>query len=119
MNGPRSAGNLVGLLLQGAVVSNPISHDDTQILALDNPTIIRSLQQILAKQEELERMIRASFAGGDYEGHRRYHENVIQEQQDRRKMRSAIIEQVIKGSVWALLVTVGAACWQYLRDHLK
>lgn len=63
-------------------------------------------------------MLTIAFPGGDIDGHRRYHDEVILMMQDRRRMRSAVLEQVIKGSVWALLGIVAAALWAYFKDRV-
>ena len=97
----------------------PISADDTQLIQISDPVIAKTLRQILEGQEAMQATLKDAFPGGDSAAHRRYHEEIILQMQDRRKMRGAITEQVIKGSVWALLVTVGAAVWQYLKDHLR
>ena len=63
--------------------------------------------------------LRLAFPGEDLEGHRRFHEEVIEDMISRRSLRKAVIEQVVKGSVWALLITFGAAMWAYIKDHIK
>lgn len=60
-----------------------------------------------------------AFPGGDFDGHRRYHEEMILVMQDRRKLRQAVLEQVIKGSVWALGIALVTAGWQYLEEYLR
>ena len=65
------------------------------------------------------KQLRLAFPGNDIEGHRRFHEEVIEDLVSRRQLRKAVIEQVVKGSVWAMLITLGAAMWQYFKDHIK
>jgi len=45
-----------------------------------------------------------AFPEGDFEGHRRYHEEMIQQMEDRRKLRQEIIYHLAKSSTWAALV---------------
>ena len=63
--------------------------------------------------------LRLAFPGEDLEGHRRFHEEVIADMISRRQLRKAVMEQVVKGSVWALLVAFAAASWAYIKDHIK
>ena len=46
-----------------------------------------------------------AFVGDDLDGHRRYHQTVIDMLEERRKLRLAIQEKTITGLVWLFL------CW--------
>lgn len=59
------------------------------------------------------------FPGGDAEGHRRYHELLIEELEERRKLRRAIQEKTISGLVWAAIVGLGMAVWHELQTHIN
>lgn len=60
-----------------------------------------------------------AFPGADIDGHRRYHQALIDEIEDRRKLRRAVIEKLASGGAWAALVFIALAVWQYAKDHLK
>ena len=62
--------------------------------------------------------IETAFPGGDFTGHARYHAAVIEELQSRKKLREAVMEQLVKGSVWAGLVFLGTVILTYLKDHV-
>lgn len=62
--------------------------------------------------------LNSAFPGGDFSGHARYHEAVIKDLQARGELRKAVIEQVVKGSVWALLIGLATALWTYSKEHL-
>jgi hypothetical protein len=80
---------------------------------------IEIIEERLIKVEEKVELISSAFPGGDFSGHSRYHEAIIRDLNDRRDMRKAILEQVIKGSVWALLVGLATAAWTFVKDHLR
>lgn len=86
---------------------------------VSDPVVTSLLRLILERQLELEKMIMGAFPGGDFEGHRRYHEEVIQDMQDRRRMRNGIYEHLFKMGLWTLVLGGAAAAWQYLKNTLK
>ena len=55
-----------------------------------------------------------AFPHGDFEGHRRYHETMIEMLAERRRLRQAIQEKTISGLIWAALVGLGIAVWHEL-----
>ena len=55
-----------------------------------------------------------AFPHGDFEGHRRYHETMIEMLIERRRLRQAIQEKTISGLIWAALVGVGIAVWHQI-----
>ena len=55
-----------------------------------------------------------AFPADDIEGHRRYHELIIEEIEERRKLRRAIQEKTISGLIWAGLVGIAMAVWNEL-----
>ncbi len=96
----------------------PNSHEDTLKLVGD-PAVTALLRLILERQLDLEKMIMGAFPGGDFEGHRRYHEEVIQDMQERRRMRNGVYEHLFKMGLWTVVLGGAAAVWQYLKEHLK
>jgi hypothetical protein len=88
--------------------------------------IIVELQQaskrILARLDEHDAAIETlqnAFPGKDSGAHCRYHQLLIEEMTERKKIRSAVLEQVIKGSVWALLVAAGTGLFTFAKEHFK
>ena len=55
--------------------------------------------------------VKTGFPDGDLDGHRRYHELLIEEALERKKMRSAIFIHVAKSSTWALILGLLAVLW--------
>lgn len=87
--------------------------------AIGNQAVVSALKQLdkhqvatldkidgLGKQIEL---VMTAFPGKDFEGHRRYHETMIEMLAERRRLRQAVQEKTISGLVWAGIVGVGVA----------
>lgn len=60
---------------------------------------------------ELESAMKQAFPGGDAAGHRRYHEELIEQNRIRKDLVKAIREKTVAGLVWAVIVWIGAAAW--------
>lgn len=58
--------------------------------------------------------INRAFPSADFEGHRRYHETMIEMISERRRLRMAIQEKTISGLIWAGIVGVSLAVWHEL-----
>lgn len=91
---------------------------EAHLSKVSDPSTEALLRRILERLDEIERNMRNAFVGGDYDGHRRAHEQFINDLQARRELRKAITEQVVKGSVWAALIFLGTAAWQALKGKL-
>lgn len=59
--------------------------------------------------------VKTAFPGGDFDGHRRYHELLIAREEQRQQIRREVITHLLKGSTWAMLVGL---LWMVLR-HAK
>lgn len=69
--------------------------------------------------DELERQFKEAFPHGDYAGHCRYHEIQIEILLARRKLIAAVTEKTIGGIVFAIVVAVALALWQWVKDEVK
>ena len=97
-------------------MANKLQFDEEQI---GNPAVVSVLKQIDEHQVEtnqrlgsLEKKLDSvviAFPNGDFEGHRRYHETMIEILTERRRLRMAIQEKTISGLIWASLVGIGVA----------
>ena len=47
--------------------------------------------------------VKTGFPGGDYDGHRRYHELIIEREEQRQIIRREVITHLLKGSTWVAL----------------
>lgn len=59
-----------------------------------------------------------AFPGGDWEGHRRYHEAMIERIEKRAKLYDAMLEELTKKGMWALILFVGTALWFYIKSKV-
>lgn len=59
-----------------------------------------------------------AFPGGDWEGHRRYHEAMIDRIEKRTKLYDEMLEELSKKGMWALIVFIGAAIFYYVKGKL-
>lgn len=73
----------------------------------------------LVRHDERIADIASAFPNGDTEGHRRYHQTMIEILEERRRLRVAIQEKTISGLVWALMVFIGLAAWHYIKTNLE
>lgn len=53
------------------------------------------------------------------EDERRYVKEALKAQAQRAEMRQAIIEKSLGGLVWALIIGLGAAVWQYIKNEVR
>lgn len=89
--------------------------------AIGNDAVVTALRSIdkhqMQTNEKLDLvgkkldLVAASFPSGDFEGHRRYHETMIDMLAERRRLRVAIQEKTISGLVWAAVVGIGISVW--------
>lgn len=79
----------------------------------------QAVAKAIADLTEEVRRLRAGFPEGDAEGHRRYHEEVMDQMADRRKLRQELISHLVKTSTWAALAGVAWALWEHFLSKLK
>lgn len=60
-----------------------------------------------------------AFPASDAEGHRRYHELIIQKTEEVRKLRMAIAEKTISALIWSGIIFIGLCVWNYLINIIK
>ena len=59
------------------------------------------------------------FPGGDWDGHRMYHEAVIKKMEARTKLYEELRAEIAKKGLWALILALGGAVWFYLKSKLN
>ena len=67
----------------------------------------------------MEKRFADAFPGGDHVGHCRYHDLMIEQLHDRKRLIRAIQEKTISGLVWAAVVGGGAALWFWFKAQVK
>ena len=72
-----------------------------------------------ARFDEQAKVLRSAFPDGDLDGHRRAHQTVIAAAADRATLWKSVREKTISGSIWAGIVLLAAALWEYIKDQVK
>ena len=81
-----------------------------------------TVKEVYRLQKEILKEIdgfKKAFVGDDLDGHRRYHQTVIEMLEERRKLRLAIQEKTITGLVWVFLCWLVAATSSEIANALK
>ncbi len=78
-----------------------------QQLVDDVAHISRSVDEIIKKFDQ-------AFPSADIDGHRRYHEAMIEDIEARKRLTQAIKEKTISGLIWAAIVAAATAGWRLL-----
>lgn len=63
--------------------------------------------------------VKTAFPGGDFDGHRRYHELLIAREEQRQQIRREVITHLIKGSTWAALAGLLVMLLKNAKDLIK
>lgn len=102
-----------------------LDFDETQI---NDKAVVKVLKQIdshaVSTNEKLSTLenkldtMRTAFPAGDIEGHKRYHQTMIDMLDERRKLRMAIQEKTVSGLIWAGIVGTSLAVWHELSRAL-
>lgn len=95
-----------------------LEFDESQI---GNPAMVQVLKQIdkhaletsqrLSSIETKMDVMSNAFPSHDFEGHRRYHQSLIEVLEARKKFYMSMKEKTIFGLLWAAIVWVGFAVW--------
>lgn len=103
-----------------------LDFDESQI---GNPAMVQVLKQIdkhalettqrLTSIETKMDMVVSSFPSNDFEGHRRYHQSLIDVLEARKKFYMSMKEKTIFGLLWAVLVWIGFAVWHEFLDIVQ
>lgn len=75
----------------------------------------RELQVVIERVDDLAK----GFPGGDWEGHRRYHEAVIRKMEARTKFYDDLRADLAKKGLWAILVMISTAVWFYAKSKFN
>lgn len=107
-----------------------VSHDTKAILAALREMRADERRETDARFEAMQKemlaisaAVKTGFPGGDYDGHRRYHELVIEREEQRREFWRGLAMHVAKTSTWAMLAglffylvpLIGASLKEWLR----
>lgn len=85
---------------------------------LENTTALgvtdRKVDEVIRRVDDLHK----AFPGGDWEGHRRYHERLISKMEAREQFYRDLRAELAKKGMWAVIVLLGLALWQYLKTKV-
>jgi hypothetical protein len=59
-----------------------------------------------------------AFPAGDVEGHRRYHDALIEDFQTRKRLVQTLKEKTVIAIIWSLCVWVVMACWHEFQRRM-
>lgn len=80
----------------------------------DNEVQGRKLDEVIRRVDDLHK----AFPGGDWDGHRRYHETLIARAEARTKFYDDLRAELAKKGMWALIALLGIALWQYIKSKV-
>ena len=89
--------------------------------------VLKKLDQVTKTQDEILELLkdisrafpRNDFDEPDYEGHRKYHQQLIRRAVEADRDRQLAVQDVVKKGVWAGLGLMAFAVWEYIVGRLK
>lgn len=87
-----------------------------QDMSESDPKMIGLIQELIGEVKTIREDLERGFPGGDIEGHRRYHEAIIQDAEAKKRLAEAIKEKTISGLVWAIMAAGASFAWHYISD---
>jgi hypothetical protein len=68
---------------------------------------------------DIEKRFADAFPGADHVGHCRYHQLMIEDLAERKKLRQAVMEKTVAGLIWAIVMGLAIATWQYIVKSVR
>lgn len=87
-------------------------HDD-----LNRPVTHGDLVLLTEKLDQLNKTLISMAPHGDIDGHRKYHEALIEAQKRRVKIYDAITEKTLTALLWVLICAVALALWHEFQSY--
>lgn len=75
----------------------------------------REVDEVIRRVDDLH----DAFPGGDWDGHRRYHEAVIKKLEAREKLYQDLRTELAKKGLWGLIALVGLALWAWFKTKMN
>ena len=73
----------------------------------------------LSELEDRVDNLEKAFPNGDADGHRRYHELMIDDIESRKRLRQAIQEKTISALIWSAVAGAAIAAWHTVVDAVR
>ena len=78
-------------------------------------TEIRDNDNMLERLRALEQVVKSAFPEGDPEGHRKFHEALLETQQWYKHLRRTVTEKIIVGISFFIAGWLATILWEYLK----
>ena len=78
----------------------------------------RLVDHMDAKFGEVRTLFLSGFPDGDPTLHREYHKERIELMKSRKALNLAVLEKLLVGGAWSVLIAMSAALWMWLQFHL-
>lgn len=75
----------------------------------------RKLDEVIRRVDDLN----SAFPGGDWDGHRRYHETLIAKAEARARFYLDLRSDLAKKGLWVVILSVGAMAIRYAQTHIR
>jgi hypothetical protein len=93
--------------------------DEMGLRHTENSSSLEVIEKELMVLTERMDDLSKGFPGGDWEGHRRYHEAVIKRMEARTDLYRELQSELAKKGLWALIVMACTAVWFYFKSHIN
>lgn len=80
---------------------------------------MQDIDAVNRRIDDLDRRFSEAFPAGDHIGHYRYHALMIEQIEERRRLRRAVLEKSIAGLAWAVMLFIGLAVWNYVLSLIR
>lgn len=70
-------------------------------------------------RDEFETKFKTAFPHGDHVGHAAYHDLMIEQIRDRKRLIAAVREKTLTALVWSGMIGFGLAVWHYVVDSVR
>ena len=78
----------------------------------------RLVEHMDAKFGEVRTLFLSGFPDGDPTLHREYHKERIELMKSRKALNLAVLEKLLVGGAWSVLIAMSTALWMWLQFHL-
>lgn len=82
-------------------------------------SVLAEMQESVAANTRKIDELRQAFPDGNVEGHRMYHEAIMQEIADRKRIRQAVLEHLLKTSTWLVILGLGGMLLASARNWIR
>ena len=80
---------------------------------------LKHIAKLEERIEDLEDFMKRIVPNQDYEGHSMYHQLLIDKERRRAALVDSIMEKTLSGLIWATVLTIGLAVWNYIKLEVR